>query len=77
MNIINTREDLDATLGTSDYDQFMSYLRGSMVRLENQAVYPDDYNSSEYTGDVVEPVWVEVEDLSTIERFGFTKSDFN
>ena len=74
--IINTREDLNALEGTEAHDQFMQYLKGSMVRKQNEAIYPSDYGQPDYLGDVIEPIWVEVEDLSTIERFGFTKQDF-
>lgn len=74
--IINTREDLDAAQGTPAYDAFMAALKGSMTRKENAAVYPDGYGQPGYTGATIDPVWVDVEDLSTIERFGFTKADF-
>ena len=73
---INTREDLDAIAGTSEHEEFMALLAGSMTRKENQADYPEDYNDPDYSGDIIEPIWVEVEDLSSIERFGFTKEDF-
>lgn len=72
---INTREDLDAIVGTPAHEEFMALLAGSMIRREDQADYPEGYNEPDYSGDIIEPVWVEVEDLSTIERFGFTKSD--
>ncbi len=75
-NIINTRADLDALQGTQAHADFMASLKGSMTRRENQAAYPDNYNDPDYDGPAVEPVWVDVEDLSTIERFGFTKGDF-
>lgn len=74
--IINTREDLDAAQGTPAYDTFMAYLKGSMSRKQNTAVYPEGYGQPGYTGATIEPIWVDVEDLSTIERFGFTKADF-
>jgi len=74
--IINTREDLDAEHGTPAYDAFMQYLRGSMSRKQNTAIYPDGYDQPGYVGESVDPVWVDVEDLSTITRFGFKKSDF-
>jgi len=77
MKIFNTREDLDAAQGTVEHTEFMNYLKGSMTRMENRQIYPEDYNSLEYTGDELEPIWEEVEDLSTIERFGFTKEEFN
>lgn len=74
--IINTREDLDAAQGTPAYDTFMAYLKGSMSRRQNTAVYPEGYGQPGYTGATIDPVWVDIEDLSTIERFGFTKADF-
>lgn len=74
--IINTREDLDAVQGTLAYDTFMAYLKGSMSRKQNTAVYPEGYGQPGYTGATIDPVWVDIEDLSTIERFGFTKADF-
>jgi len=75
-HIINSREDLDAIQGTPEHEQFMQALKGSMTRLENIAEYPDNYNDPEYDGPVIDPILVEVEDLKTIERFGFTKEDF-
>ena len=74
--VINTREDLDALIGTPEHDQFMSYLKGSMTRKVDTAVYPDGYGKPDYTGSEVSPIWTEVQDLSVIERFGFTASDF-
>jgi hypothetical protein len=74
---INTREDLDAIQGTPQHAEFMQMLRGTMTRREDQAVRPDNYNDPDYEGDTIDPVWVDVEDLSTIERFGFIKADFD
>lgn len=74
--IINSRADLEALIGTPQHQQFMEFLRGSMVRRQNVATYPDGYGLPEYEGPVIDPVWEDVEDLSTIERFGFTKADF-
>lgn len=74
--VINTRADLDAIQGTTAHDEFMAALKGSMTRREDQATYPDNYNDPDYSGDPIDPVWGDVEDLSTIERFGFTKADF-
>lgn len=76
-NIINTREDLDALLGTPDYIPFMETLKGSMTCKVNVQVYPEGYGKPEYQGDILEPIWEDIEDLSTIERFGFTKEDFD
>lgn len=74
--VINTRADLDAVAGTAQHAEFMARLKGSMTRRENQAVYPENYNDPDYNGPSVDPVWVDVEDLATIERFGFTRADF-
>lgn len=72
---INTRADLDAITGTTAHTEFMNMLKGTMTRTENQAVYPDGYNDPDYNGAAIDPVWVQVEDLTTIERFGFTKEE--
>jgi len=74
--IINTREDLDAIAGTSEHTEFMNMLKGSMTRKQNIQVYPDGYNQPDYQGEKLEPIWEIVEDLSIIQRFGFTKADF-
>ena len=74
--VINTREDLDALIGTPEHNQFMIYLKGSMTRKMDTAVYPDGYGKSDYTGAEINPIWTEVQDLSVIKRFGFTALDF-
>lgn len=73
---INTRADLDSLLGTTAHAEFMAKLKGSMTRKQDVAVRPDNYNQPQYQGEVISPVWQDVEDLSTIEKFGFTKADF-
>jgi hypothetical protein len=73
---INTRADLDSLLGTTAHAEFMAKLKGSMTLKQDVAVRPDNYNQPEYQGEVISPVWQDVEDLSTIEKFGFTKADF-
>jgi hypothetical protein len=75
--VINTREDLDAIAGTTEHAEFMKSLKGSMTRKQDVQVYPEGYNMPGYEGPKLEPIWEEVEDLSTIERFGFSKEDFN
>lgn len=77
-SVINTREDLDAIEQSNpvEYAKFMEYLKGSMTRKQDVAVYPEGYNTPDYNGDKVEPVWSDVEDLGAIERFGFSKADF-
>lgn len=77
MLIINTREDLDAIAGTPQHEQFMEYLKGSIIKPVNIQVYPEGYGTTEYEGESLEPIWVNTEDLSVIERFGFSKSDFS
>jgi len=72
--VINTRADLDAIQGTPAHAEFIAALKGSMTRKQDIAVRPDDYGKPEYTGEVIPPIWSDVEDLSTIERFGFTKA---
>ena len=74
--IINTREDLDAIASTPEHEQFMQMLKGSMTRNQNIQVYPEGYNQPDYVGEKLEPIWEVVEDLSIIQRFGFTKADF-
>lgn len=74
--VINTRADLDAIAGTKKHDEFMAYLKGSMTRKQNVAEYPDNYSDPSYDGPEIEPVWIDVEDITTIEQFGFTKEDF-
>lgn len=76
--VINTRDDLDALQeqNPAQYLEFMAYLKGSMTRQQNVAEYPDGYVQPGYEGPAIEPVWETVEDLSTIERYGFTKADF-
>ena len=73
---INTREDLDAIAGTPEHAEFMQALKGSMTRKQDVQVYPDGYNQPGYEGPKLEPIWEDVEDLSTIQRFGFSKVDF-
>ena len=73
--LINTRADLENLSGTPEYAAFVVKLKGSMTQRRNTAVYPDGYGQPGYAGPTVDPVWVDSEDLSTIERFGFTKAE--
>lgn len=75
-SIINTREDLDAIAETEKHVEFMQVLKGSMTRKVDVQTYPEGYGKPDYEGETLEPIWQEVEDLSTIERFGFKKEDF-
>lgn len=74
---INTRADLDVIAGTPDHARFVEYLLGTMTRRVNAAVYPENYDNTLQPGDTgyVAPDWQEIEDLSVIERFGFTKAE--
>ena len=74
--VINTRADLDAIIGTPEHAEFMARLKGSMTRKQDVQVYPEGYNDPSYDGPKLEPVWQDIDDLSTIEAFGFTKADF-
>lgn len=73
--VINTREDLDAIAGTPEHTEFMKALKGSMTRKHDIAARPDNYGRPEYEGPEIPPVWEDVEDLSVIGAFGFTKEE--
>ena len=75
--IINTRQDLEAIKGTEHYVEFINALKGSMNHRINTAEYPENYNTPDYDGPEIEPIWEEVENLDTITRFGFTKEELN
>ena len=74
--VINTRKDLDAINGSLEHDAFMELLKGSMIQKQDIQVYPDEYNQPDFQGEKLNPIWQDVENLSIIERFGFTKTDF-
>ena len=74
-NIINTRSDLDAVLGTQAHAEFIENLKGTVTRKQDVQVYPEGYNLPDYEGPALEPIWRDIEDLSTIQRFGFTKAE--
>ena len=74
--MINTKEDFNNS--TPEQQQhFLTILRGSMKRMVDLTVYPVDYDQNLNEGDegFVARQIVEIEDLSTIERFGFTKEE--
>ncbi len=75
MNIINTRADLDSITGTPEHEAFIRKLAGSMTYRQDTQTYPENYGQPDYTGEQLEPVWQDVEDLSTIERFGYTRQE--
>ena len=73
MRIVNTRADLDA-LAASDpaaHAAFIGLLRASAVRVQDVADYPPGYGDRGYEGPAVEPSWRTVEDMTTLNRFGF------
>lgn len=74
--IINTRADLDALAGTPEHAEFMRFLKGSMTRKQNVQTYPDGYGQPGYEGPALDPIWEDVQDLSTITAFGFVPADF-
>lgn len=74
--IINTRADLDALAGTPEHAEFMRRLKGSMTRKHDVQVYPEGYGQPGYEGPTLDPIWEDVEDLTTITRFGFVPADF-
>lgn len=76
-NLINTREDLDALEGTQAYTDFMIFLKGTMTRKQDTQTYPEGYGQIGYEGETLDPIWTDIEDLTTIQAFGFKKSDFN
>jgi hypothetical protein len=61
LQLINDRADLDAISGTPEHAKFMALLAGSLWRLEK---------------DDAAQAWMAVEDNTTVERFGFARSDF-
>ena len=74
--VLNTRADLDAIAGTTQHDEFMTYLRGSMTKTVDTQTYPEGYGQPGYAGPALAPVWQTVQDLSIVTRFGFTAADF-
>jgi hypothetical protein len=60
-NAINSREDLDAIADTEKHYQFVKMLEGSIFRIEK---------------DNAAKQWTVIEDVSTIEKFGFVREDF-
>jgi hypothetical protein len=76
MPIINTRADLDALEGTPAYVDALAKLNGSMTAMVDAAVYPEGYGQPGYQGADVAPDWQSVEDLSSLQFLGFTKTEF-
>lgn len=74
--IINTREDLDSIQGTQEHNEFITALKASIFQKRDIQIYPENYNTPDYKGEKLEPIWSDVEDLTSITKFGFTKNDF-
>jgi hypothetical protein len=75
--IINTRADLEMLKSdTTSYKAALEKLKSSMTAKTDTATYPDGYGQAGYTGNTVDPIWADTEDLSSIERLGFTKDEF-
>jgi len=70
---INSRADLESLRGTPEFADAMRNLAGSMTIRVNVAEYPEGYGEPEYDGPDIDPDWQDQEDLTTIERLGFTK----
>ncbi|MBI1175683.1 MAG: hypothetical protein GC139_10535 [Sideroxydans sp.] len=77
--VIATRQDFDlARVDNPElYAEFVAALKGSLISTADTQVYPAGYDSTLKDGDAgyVAPIISQVEDLSTIERFGFTKAE--
>jgi len=75
--IIATRSDLDALKGTSAYDQFLAFLRGTLTTRVNAQAYPDGYDSQLQPGDAgyLPPLWQDIPNSSVAARFGFTPEE--
>ena len=69
--IINTRADLDALKGTSDYLPALRAIAGTMDTTVNTAEYPEGYGDPSYNGPLIDPEWTTVETLETVRRLGF------
>lgn len=74
-SLINSRQDLEALRGTSEFAEAIAALAGSMTIRVDVAEYPSGYGDPDYNGATIEPVWEDREDLTTIERLGYTKAE--
>ena len=75
--IIQTRKDLDAIKGTPEYKEFIKLLVGSMTKKVSNTVYPIGYDQKLQLNDpgYIPTTFNEIEDLTEITRFGFTKEE--
>lgn len=75
MNIVQTADDLAALKAGSPAayrEQLIAILGSSRIRT-NQAVYPENYDSTLEPGQAgyVAAEWVEIDDTATLIRLGF------
>jgi hypothetical protein len=77
MQTINTRQDLDALVGTPEHAAFIDALKASLTRTQDSQEYPENYNRDLKPGDVgyLPPIWAEVTDASIAARYGFTPEE--
>lgn len=73
--VINTREDLDALQGTPEHFEFLRHLAGTLTQKRDTAIRPADYGRPEYQGPLIPPQWTDVEDTTTAQKFGYTKTE--
>ncbi|DAB41113.1 MAG TPA: hypothetical protein CFH81_02105 [Sulfurovum sp. UBA12169] len=73
---VRTREDYEALIYT-DKQIFRELLAGTIAKQRDIAVYPNEYSWELQEGDEghIAPILEDYEDLTVIERFGFTKEE--
>lgn len=73
---VRTREDYEALID-ADKQVFRELLAGTIAKQRDIAVYQDEYNWELQEGDegYIAPILEDYEDVSTIQRFGFTKAE--
>ena len=71
---VKTRADYEA-LSEEEKQKFRNFLKGTIVKQRDIQNYPSDYDWDLKEGDTgyLEPLLEEYEDLSVVERFGFSK----
>lgn len=73
---VRTREDYEVLID-ADKQIFRELLTGTIAKQRDIATYPDEYNWELQEGDegYIAPIIEDYEDLSALERFGFTKKE--
>lgn len=76
-NVIQTREDLDAIQGTTEYWSFIKLLHGSMTKKTCITTRPEGYDETLQEGDEghIPLKFEDRESLEEIGRYGFTKQE--